>query len=114
MNESTQEPNESDRWETDFRRWGERPQPELRPFFYTRLQAKLAQSVEAADELPWWLRRPAYAYSALLVLILLNIGAVAGATWWTVNPGNVPATAVATTVSPLEEYDVDPVILAYE
>ncbi len=41
MNQSANEPNEPDRWETDFRQWGQRPQPEQRPFFYTRLQARL-------------------------------------------------------------------------
>ena len=63
-------------WESDFHRWGERPQPEMRPFFYTRLQARLAQSVETAEWLPWWLRRPAYAYSALLLLVLLCLWVV--------------------------------------
>jgi len=114
MNESTQEPNEMREWESNFHRWGERPQPEMRPFFYTRLQARLAQSMETAEWLPWWLRKPAYAYSALLLLILLNLGAVAGASWWAQpDQATAQATAVSTT-SPLDEYEVDPVILAYE
>ncbi|MEZ0486570.1 hypothetical protein [Fibrella aquatica] len=111
MNESTNEPNKSDQWESTFQRWGKRPQPELPPFFYTRLQARLSQSVESAEWLPWWLRRPVYAYSALLLLILLNLGAVAGASWWTNR--DQPA-AISTTNSPLDDYEVDPVILAYE
>ena len=77
MNQSTNEPNKPDQWETNFRQWGKRPQPEQTPFFYTRLQARLNQSVESATWLPWWLRRPAYAYSALCMLILLNVGVAA-------------------------------------
>ncbi len=114
MNESTQEPNESDRWEADFHRWGKRPQPELRPFFYTRLQARLSQSVESAVWLPWWLRQPAYVYSALLVLVLLNIGVVAGAAWWKDHDELNPQPKTAITNSPLDDYEVDSIILAYE
>ncbi|XBA03166.1 hypothetical protein A6C57_04450 [Fibrella sp. ES10-3-2-2] len=113
MNESMQEPNEMREWESDFHRWGERPQPEMRPFFYTRLQARLAQSVETAEWLPWWLRQPAYAYSALLLLVLLNIGVVAGAAWWTDKQATTQA-ATAATGAFLDEYGINPVILAYE
>jgi hypothetical protein len=112
MNESTQKPTGSDEWETDFRRWGKRPQPELRPFFYTRLQARLAESVESAIWLPWWLRRPAYAYSALLLLVMLNVGAA----WWATSAQPVPDQSATITASTpiLDDYEVDPVILAYE
>ncbi|WP_229379746.1 hypothetical protein [Fibrella forsythiae] len=111
MNESTQEPNE-EQWEADFQRWGKRPQPELRPFFYTRLQARLAKSVEQTDWLPWWLRKPVYAYSALLLLVLLNIGAA----WLTTTRSQPTPDQMATTTthSLVDDYDVDPVILAYE
>lgn len=112
MNESMQEPNDVERWEADFRRWGKRPQPELRPFFYTRLQARLAQSVELSDWLPWWLRKPAYAYSALLLLVLVNVGAA----WWTTTHNPAAPDQMATTpANPLlDDYDIDTVILAYE
>ncbi|WP_375447756.1 hypothetical protein [uncultured Fibrella sp.] len=112
MNESTQNLNESEQWDDEFRRWGKRAQPQLRPFFYTRLQTRLSQSVESAEWLPWWLRQPAYAYAALLLLVLLNIGAA----WWTTQSQAMPdrISSVAATNSLLDEYDVDPVILAYE
>lgn len=116
MNESPQKPTDSDEWETDFRRWGKRPQPELRPFFYTRLQARLAESVESLTEsaawLPWWLRRPAYAYSAFLLLVMLNVGAA----WWTssAQPASDQSTTLTASTPILDDYEVDPVILAYE
>jgi hypothetical protein len=113
MNEPTQEPADSEKWETDFHRWGKRPNPELRPFFYTRLQARLAQSGESVSWLPWWLRQPAYAYSALLLLVLLNIGVVTGAAWWGARD-EVTSQATTTATAPLYDYEVDPVILAYE
>lgn len=112
MNESTQKPNESEGWEADFHRWGKRPQPELRPFFYTRLQARLAQQTAPADWLPWWLRQPAYAYAALLLLVLLNVGAAWWATYNQTTPTQVTTGTVANSV--LDDYEVDSVILAYE
>lgn len=110
MNQSTNEPNEPDRWETDFRQWGQRSQPELRPFFYTRLQARLNESVESAMWLPWWLRRPAYAYSALCVLLLLNVGVAATV----VNAPTV--TDEQTSVSSVfqDDYLVDSILTPYE
>lgn len=110
MNEPSNVPNESDRWETDFRRWGKRPQPEPRPFFYTRLQARLNQSVEAATWLPWWLRRPVYAYAALALLLLLNLGAVLSLTG-TDAPTDDSVPAITTLQ---DNYPVDNFTLAYE
>ncbi len=116
MNESPLNPTGSDEWETNFQRWGKRPQPDQRPFFYTRLQARLAESlaesVEAAVWLPWWLRQPAYAYSAFLLLVMLNVGAA----WWTSSAQPVPDQSGSITASTpiLDEYEVDPIILAYE
>lgn len=112
MNESAQQPDKSEGWETDFHRWGKRPQPEIRSFFYTRLQARLAQSTTPADWLPWWLRQPAYAYSALLLLVMLNVGAA----WWVTHNQTAPeqVTTSTTASSVLDDYEVDSVILAYE
>ncbi len=110
MNDSTNNQNEPDRWEAGFRQWGQRPQPELNPFFYTRLRARLDQSVESATWLPFWLRRPAYAYAAFALLVLLNAGVVAGLadnTSITDDPG--------TTITALQdEYTIDSFVTAYE
>lgn len=118
MNESSNVPNESDRWENEFRQWGKRPQPEPRPFFYTRLQARLNQSVESATWLPWWLRRPAYAYAALGLLVLLNMGAVISLTS-TAPPADEAAPAITTLqdnylVNDPVNDPVDDFTLAYE
>ena len=110
MNQSTNEPNKQDQWEADFRQWGQRPQPEQRPFFYTRLQARLNQSVESATWLPWWLRRPAYAYSALCVLILLNVGVAA--TVANASTTDDEQTTVASVFQ--DDYSVDFTITPYE
>ncbi|WP_020604714.1 hypothetical protein [Spirosoma spitsbergense] len=110
MNQSTNEPNEPDRWETDFRQWGQRPQPEPRPFFYTRLQARLNESVESATWLPWWLRRPAYAYSALCMLVLLNVS-VATTIANTPAADDEPTTVASAFQS---DYSVDSTITPYE
>ncbi|WP_236648716.1 hypothetical protein [Spirosoma sp. 209] len=123
MNDSTKKPAGSDDWETDFQRWGKRSLPEPRPFFYTRLQARLAQSGESAGWLPWWLRRPAYAYAALSLLIVLNAGAVIRSNWITEEPAgpdlalsepNRPDQATADTDPILDDYDIDPITIAYE
>ena len=107
MDESTNKPNEPERWETGFQQWGKRPQPEPRPFFYTRLRARLNQSVESAVWLPFWLRRPAYAYAAFLLLVLLNAGVVAELS--TSASDDEPAATVFQ-----DEYAIDSFVTAYE
>ncbi len=110
MNESTDKPNGSDRWEADFRQWGQRPQPEPRPFFYTRLRSRLDQSVESAVWLPFWLRKPAYAYAALTLLVLLNVGVVSGLTSSEISTDDPGATITAFQ----DEYTIDSFVTAYE
>ena len=116
MNDSTKQPNEPDRWEANFRQWGQRPQPDLRPFFYTRLEARLRarldQSVELATWLPFWLRRPAYAYSALSLLVLLNVGVVAGLTTNATATDDDPTITTAPVFQ--DEYYLDSFVTAYE
>lgn len=114
MKDSSEKFNEPDRWETDFRQWGRRSQPELRPFFYARLEARLRsgldQSVEPAMWLPFWLRRPAYAYAALSLLVLLNVGAVIGlSVSYTANDDQNTVSTVFQ-----DEYSIEPYITAYE
>ena len=115
MNDSPNQTNHSDRWEADFRKWGQRPQPELRPFFYTRLEARLRarldQTVESATWLPFWLRRPAYAYSVLSLLVLLNIGVVVSLSE-NAATSNDDQTTVSSVIQ--DEYSIDSYITAYE
>ena len=109
MNEPTNNPNQPDQWETDFRQWGQRSQPGPRPFFYTRLRARLDQSVESAVWLPFWLRQPAYAYAAFALLVLLNAGVVAGLT-----TDSAPDDAGTITNTFQDEYVIDSFVTAYE
>lgn len=44
---------------------------EPKPFFYTRLQARMQTKTEVA---PKWSTRPAMIWSGLILIILLNIG----------------------------------------
>ena len=55
----------------------EQPKARLRPFFYTRVQARLAADAAATSQLlPGWLRRPAYAVLlGALVMTLSGDGA---------------------------------------
>ena len=109
MNEHAQNTGEPDQWETDFRQWGQRPQPELRPFFYTRLRARFDQSVASAVWLPFWLRRPAYAYAAFALLVLLNAGVVVGLT-----TSSIPDDSGTTATAFQDEYVIDSFVTAYE
>jgi hypothetical protein len=74
MNESTPM-NDDNRWEQRFSQLGELPPETPRPFFYTRLQARLEQQ-QATGWTPIWLRRPAYALSAFGLIVVLNAGAL--------------------------------------
>jgi hypothetical protein len=74
MNESTPM-NDEERWEQRFGQLGKLPPEIPRPFFYTRLQARLEQQ-QTTGWTPIWLRRPAYALSAFGLIVLLNAGAL--------------------------------------
>ncbi len=110
MTDSTNNPNEPDRWEAGFRQWGQRPQPELNPFFYARLRARLDQSVESAMWLPFWLRRPAYAYAAFALLVVLNAGVVAGLA----NRAATTDESGSLVTAFQDEYTIDSFVTAYE
>ncbi|QKZ13291.1 hypothetical protein [Spirosoma sp. KUDC1026] len=66
---------DDERWERRFNKLKEVSPEEPRPFFYTRLQARLAQRPDTGWT-PVWLRRPAYALSAFGLIVLLNAGAL--------------------------------------
>ncbi|MCB2376153.1 hypothetical protein LGH70_01055 [Hymenobacter sp. BT635] len=46
--------------------------PEPRPFFFTRLQARLAAQQPQPPALPTWLRRSVYAFSLAAMVLALN------------------------------------------
>lgn len=46
---------------------------EPKPFFYTRLQARLQKQTEVGA-LPRWVIKPALLWSGLVIIIVLNIG----------------------------------------
>ncbi len=84
MSDSAFRPDADDAWEDLLRQLPRRPQAQPRPFFYGRVQARLAADAAAEPPLvPGWIRRPAYA--ALLGALVLSLtgdcaadGAVAG------------------------------------
>ena len=94
--------NEEDQpWENRFRKLGKLKPAQPRPFFYTRLEARLEQS-ELAASLPWWLQRPAYALGTLAVLIALNVSV---ALWQTSPP--TPETDPGTYEAFVQDYQLD-------
>lgn len=46
--------------------------PEPRPYFFTRLQARLARQQPQPPVIPRWLRRAVYAFSAAALVLALN------------------------------------------
>lgn len=67
--------DENDAWERRFQQLGQLKPESPKPFFYTRLRARL-ESPEAPVQLPRWLRQPAYVLGAFSLIILLNVGAL--------------------------------------
>ncbi|GAB3580850.1 hypothetical protein [Hymenobacter daeguensis] len=72
MADSPLRPDADDAWNDLLGQLRRRPTPRPRPFFYSRVQARLAaQPPLANDLLPAWLRRPAYA--ALLGVLVCSL-----------------------------------------
>jgi hypothetical protein len=72
MADSPLRPDADDAWDTLLGKLGRQPNPQPRPFFYSRVQARLAAQPPAnSDLLPAWLRRPAYA--ALLGVLVFSL-----------------------------------------
>ncbi|GAB3917479.1 hypothetical protein [Larkinella terrae] len=100
--------NEEDhQWEDRFRQLGNIEPAQPRPFFYTRLEARLKsrmESSELAALLPWWLQKPAYALGTLGVLIALNVSV---AIWQ--NSSNAPTveTDPGTYEAFVQDYQLD-------
>ncbi|GAA4042355.1 hypothetical protein GCM10022409_30440 [Hymenobacter glaciei] len=60
MSDSTARPDTDQEWEDLMRQLRTQPQAQPRPFFYNRVQARLAAE-SSQPWLPGWVRRPAYA-----------------------------------------------------
>ncbi|GAB3908164.1 hypothetical protein GCM10028803_43260 [Larkinella knui] len=92
-------------WEDRFRQLGNIRPAQPRPFFYTRLEARLKarlEQPELAARLPWWLQRPAYALGTLGVLIALNVSV---AMWQNRPPA--PETDPGTYEAFVQDYQLD-------
>jgi hypothetical protein len=72
MNKSDFRPEADEAWEALLRQLPHQPTAQPRPFFYARVQARLAAEASAENPLvPGWLRRPAFA--ALLTALVLSL-----------------------------------------
>lgn len=72
MSTSPNLPEDDEAWTALLRSWSPGPLPEPRPFFFTRLQARLAAQQPQPPALPTWLRRSVYAFSAVALVLVLN------------------------------------------
>ncbi|RSK24508.1 hypothetical protein [Hymenobacter metallilatus] len=68
-------PPPDDAWTDLLRPLREPELPEPRPYFYARLEARMAAEQPPPVALPWWLRRPAYAATLGTLVLALNAGA---------------------------------------
>ena len=72
MSDSAPRPVPDEEWDDLVRQLRPQPQSRPRPFFYARVQARLAADAAAKSQaLPGWLRRPVYA--ALLGALVLSL-----------------------------------------
>ncbi|SNR94601.1 hypothetical protein [Hymenobacter mucosus] len=65
-------PEEDEAWTARLRALQPLGPPEPRPFFFTRLQARLDARQAPTTMLPAWLRRPAYALFLGALVLALN------------------------------------------
>ncbi|MGV3558020.1 hypothetical protein [Larkinella arboricola] len=97
--------SEDQQWEDRFRKLKKLDRAQPRPYFYTRLEARLKARIEqseAAAVLPWWLQKPAYALGTLGLLIAMN---VAVALWQ--NRPAVPETDPGTYEAFVQDYQLN-------
>lgn len=100
MTDPAPRPTADEEWNTLLRHWRARQNQQPRPFFYSRVRARLVQETAAAPfALRAWLRWPSYA--VLLGIILLLSGDVAGVratesiSRYQLPPGALPIPATA-------------------
>ncbi|GAA4398965.1 hypothetical protein GCM10023187_10170 [Nibrella viscosa] len=73
--------DQHEKWESLFEQLKAIEPARPRPFFYTRLHARLQAWQEPSAVLPWWLRKPGYALGALGLLIGLNVSVALSSDW---------------------------------
>lgn len=71
MPDSTSRPEPDEAWDDLLRELRRQPVAQLRPYFYGRVQARLAAETNRAW-LPGWVRRPAYALLLGALVLVLN------------------------------------------
>lgn len=76
MSDPSNLPEDDEAWTMLLRSWSEEP-PEPRPFFFARLQARLAARQPQPPVIPRWLRRAVYAFSAAALVLALNADSAA-------------------------------------
>lgn len=85
MPNSHPRPNPDEEWESLLRHWQAQQPTQPRPFFYSRVRARLTgEGTTERQALPTWLRWPSYAAMLGIVLLLSGDGAVLPST----NPTN--------------------------
>ncbi|WP_421829678.1 hypothetical protein [Larkinella sp.] len=102
---------EEQQWEDRFRKLGQLKPAQPRPFFYTRLEARLEtrlknhmNPLEGTVRLPWWLQRPAYALGTLGMLVALNVSV---ALWQTRPSPPTPEPDAGTYEAFVQDYQLD-------
>ena len=77
MPDSATRPTADEEWENLLHQWRTQPNAQPRPFFYSRVRARLvAEEAKGPQLLPVWLRWPSYAVMLGIVLMLSGDGAV--------------------------------------
>ncbi|QNH61523.1 hypothetical protein [Hymenobacter sediminicola] len=76
MTDPATRPPADEEWGNLLRQWRNQPSAQPRPFFYSRVRARLVVKVTADRQpLPTWLRWPSYAAMLIIVLLLSGDGA---------------------------------------
>ncbi|WP_156126254.1 hypothetical protein [Hymenobacter sp. DG25B] len=71
MSDSAARPNADDEWENLLRQWRTQPAPQPRPYFYSRVCARLVSEADGVrPAVRAWFRWPAYAAMLGIVLML--------------------------------------------
>ena len=71
MSDATNRPEAEEEWENLLRQWRTPPDAQPRPYFYSRVRARLSpETVAPRLPVPTWLRWPAYAVMLGMLLLL--------------------------------------------